>query len=189
LVEINPLALVEDGSLIAIDSKLEMDDNARYRQEELMKMWDKDKEDPIELIGTEAGFVVIRLNGSVSIISNGAGLAMSTLDLLRQYNTGVANILDLGGGATVEKVIRAVDIVTQDKNIKAILFNIFGGITRCDEIARGIVESLENIPQSLPIVCRLQGTNSKEGIRILHELGLDATFDLEDAVQKVVNII
>ncbi|HDK25966.1 MAG TPA: ADP-forming succinate--CoA ligase subunit beta [Candidatus Atribacteria bacterium] len=189
-VEINPLAVLEDGSLMALDSKLEIDDNAEYRQKDLMeRYYDKTTKEPLELIGKDAGFVVIKLKGTVSIISNGAGLAISTMDLLKKYDVGVANILDLSGGATSEKVMRAVNVVIEDKDVKIILFNIFGGITRCDEIARGIIKSLKYIPQNISIVCRLQGTNKDEGIKILNQEGINAVTDLEIAVQKVKNLI
>ena len=189
-VEINPLAVLEDGALMALDSKLEMDDNAEYRQEDLMeKYYDEKNKEPLEVIGKQAGFVVIKLKGPVSIISNGAGLAISTMDLLKKYNVGVANILDLSGGATSEKVVRAVNVVLEDKEVKVILFNIFGGITRCDEIAQGVIKSLKNIPKNISIVCRLQGTNRDEGIKILNKEGINAVVDLENAVQKVKNII
>ena len=189
-VEINPLAVLEDGALMALDSKLETDDNAEYRQEDLMEKYyvEKNKE-PLEVIGKQAGFVVIKLKGPVSIISNGAGLAISTMDLLKKYNVGVANILDLSGGATSEKVVRAVNVVLKDKEVKLILFNIFGGITRCDEIAQGVIKSLKDIPKNISIVCRLQGTNRDEGIKILNKEGINAVVDLENAVQKVENII
>lgn len=189
-VEINPLAVLEDGALMALDSKLEMDDNAEYRQEDLMeKYYDEKSKEPLEVIGKQVGFVVIKLKGPVSIISNGAGLAISTMDLLKKYNVGVANILDLSGGATSEKVVRAVNVVLKDKEVKVILFNIFGGITRCDEIAQGVIKSLKDIPKNISIVCRLQGTNRDEGIKILNKEGINAVVDLENAVQKVKNII
>ncbi len=188
-VEINPLALLESGEFVALDGKLEMDDNARYRQENLMKYWDQDDEDPIELIGKNAGFVVIKLSGRVSIISNGAGTAIATLDLLKKYDTDVANMLDLSGGAKSEKVVRAVSVVKQDRDVNAIVFNIFGGITRCDEIANGVAGALDSIPRNIPIICRLNGTNREEGVRILKEAGIEAEFDLEKAVQKTVKLL
>jgi len=186
IVEINPLALTENGDLVALDGKMEIDNNANYRQKLLVDTENKDEEDPIELIGKNAGFVVIKLKGNISIISNGAGLALSTLDLLHKYNMGVANILDLSGGATPEKVIRAVKVVIQDKDVKGILFNIFGGITRCDEIARGIAGALKSIPEDISVVCRLQGTNREEGISILKDVGLNAETDLEETVKNIV---
>jgi len=186
IVEINPLVLTDKGDLIALDGKMEIDDNARYRQNYSIDIWDKDEENPIELIGKKAGFVVIKLKGNISIISNGAGLALFTLDLLHKYNMGVANILDLSGGATSEKVIRAAKVVIQDKDVKGILFNIFGGITRCDEIARGIAGALKDIPKDLPVICRLQGTNREEGISILKDVDLNAETDLEEAVKSIV---
>jgi len=189
-VEINPLAVLEDGALMALDSKLEIDDNAEYRQKDLMeKYYDEKSKEPLEVIGKQAGLVVIKLKGPVSIISNGAGLAISTMDLFKKYNVGVANVLDLGGGATSEKIVRAINVVLKDKEVKVILFNIFGGITRCDEIAQGVIKSLKNIPKNIYIVCRLQGTNRDEGIKILNKEGINAVVDLENATQKVKNII
>lgn len=187
IVEINPLALTENGDLVALDGKMEIDNNASYRQKLLVDTDNKDEENPIELIGKKAGFVVIKLKGNISIISNGAGLALSTLDLLYKYNMGVANILDLSGGATPEKVIRAVKVVIQDKDVKGILFNIFGGITRCDEIARGIAGALKSIPEDISVVCRLQGTNREEGISILKDVSLNAETDLEEVVKNIVS--
>lgn len=187
IVEINPLALTENGDLVALDGKMEIDNNANYRQKLLVDTENEDEEDPIELIGKNAGFVVVKLKGNISIISNGAGLALSTLDLLYKYNMGVANILDLGGGATPEKVIQAVKVVIQDKDVKGILFNIFGGITRCDEIARGIAGALKSIPEDISVVCRLQGTNREEGISILKDVSLNAETDLEETVKNIVS--
>lgn len=189
IVEINPLALTENGDLVALDGKMEIDNNASYRQKLLVDTENKGEEDPIELIGKKAGFVVIKLKGNISIISNGAGLALSTLDLLHKYNMGVANILDLSGGATPEKVMRAVKVVIQDKDVKGILFNIFGGITRCDEIARGIAGALKSIPDDISVVCRLQGTNREEGISILKDVSLNAETDLEEVVKNIVSTI
>jgi len=187
IVEINPLALIENGDLVALDGKMEIDNNAQYRQKSLVDASNGVEEDPIELIGKEAGFVVIKLKGNISIISNGAGLALSTLDLLDKYNIGVANILDLSGGATPEKVMRAIKVVIQDKDVKGILFNIFGGITRCDEIARGIAGALKSIPEDISVVCRLQGTNREEGINILKDVNLEADTDLEETVKNIVS--
>jgi len=189
IAEINPLALTENGDLVALDGKMEIDNNAQYRQKSLVDTSNGIEEDPIELIGKQAGFVVIKLKGNISIISNGAGLALSTLDLLHKYNMGVANILDLSGGATPEKVMRAVKVVLQDKDVKGILFNIFGGITRCDEIARGIAGALKSIPEDISVVCRLQGTNRDEGINILKDVNLDADTDLEETVKNIVSIM
>ena len=187
IAEINPLALTENGDLVALDGKIEIDNNAQYRQKPLVDASNGIEEDPLELIGKEAGFVVIKLKGNISIISNGAGLALSTLDLLHKYNMGVANILDLSGGATPEKVMQAIKVVIQDKDVKGILFNIFGGITRCDEIAQGIAGALKSIPEDISVVCRLQGTNREEGINILKEVNLDAETDLEETIKNIVS--
>jgi len=189
VVEINPLALIETGEFMALDGKLEIDDNARYRQQDLVQIWDKDSEHPVERLGREAGFVVIKLKGDVSIISNGAGIAISTLDLLNKYGMGTANILDLSGGATAEKVMSAVEVVTQDSDVKAILFNIFGGITRCNEIAQGVTSALAASSHDIPVICRLDGTNRDQGIGILKETGMDAAADLEEAVKRVAHVL
>jgi succinyl-CoA synthetase beta subunit len=189
-VEINPLALLEDNVFVALDGKLEMDDNSRYRQEKLLNYWDEDNDDPIELIGKKAGFVVIKLDGEVSVISNGAGTAIATLDLLSSQGAAVANILDLSGGATSQKVVKAVNVVTQDKDVKAILFNIFGGITRCDEIAKGVAAAVKELKgNKIPIICRLNGTNRDEGIKILRDAGIDSDTALNTAVDKVVKLL
>jgi succinyl-CoA synthetase beta subunit len=189
LVEINPLALIGGDKLIALDAKLESDDNANYRQTVLAEMWDEKTENQIELIGKKAGFVTIKLDGLVSIISNGAGNAIYALDLLKRYGTSAASILDLSGGATAEKVQRAVNVVIQDQDVKAILFNVFGGITRCDEIANGIIQSMRTIPKNISVVCRLQGTNRENGIKILNDAGFEAFMYLEDAIKKVIKLI
>lgn len=192
VVEINPLALIEDGKgkrLMALDAKLETDDNANFRQTELAEIWDEKTENEIELIGRKAGFVTIKLAGPVSIISNGAGNAIYALDLLKRYGTSAANILDLSGGATAEKVQRAVKVVIQDKDVQAILFNVFGGITRCDEIAQGIILSRQDIPKHISVICRLQGTNREKGIEMLKEAGFEAYKYLEDAIKKVIQLI
>jgi succinyl-CoA synthetase beta subunit len=133
--------------------------------------------------------VTIKLNGMVSIVSNGAGNAIYALDLLKKYDISTANILDLSGGATPDKVQRAVNVVIQDEDVKVILFNVFGGITRCDEIAKGIAQSVQSIPPNIPVVCRLQGTNREKGIKILNEAGFEAFMYLEDAIKKVVELI
>ena len=185
MVEINPLALDGNEGFVAIDGKMEIDDNALYRQNTLQNRGDNN-ENTIESVGKKAGFVVIKLQGNISIISNGAGLALSTLDLLSQYHMSAANILDLSGGATPEKVMRAVKVVLQDNGVKGILFNIFGGITRCDEIARGIAGAIKTIPEDIPVVCRLQGTNRKEGIDILKAANLQADTDLEETIKHIV---
>lgn len=192
IVEINPLALIKDNNeekLVALDAKLESDDNANFRQTSLSEMWDRKTENKIELIGREAGFVTIKLNGCVSIISNGAGNAIYALDLLKKYGAEAANIIDLSGGATAEKVKRAVNVVVQDTDVKAILFNVFGGITRCDEIAKGIIQSMEDIPENISVVCRLQGTNREKGIAILRDAGFKAFMYLEDAIKKIIEVV
>lgn len=186
IVEINPLALLENGEFIAIDGKLQMDDNANYRQEELMKYWDEAKEDSIELDAQKAGFTAIKMKGNIAVISNGAGLGMSTIDLLEKYGGEAASLLDCGA-ANQDRILKAIKILTKDQNVKGILFNIMGGLARCDEIARGIASSLDDLPKNFPTVCRLQGTNVEEGLNILREKDLNAVDNLEDAVEKIVS--
>jgi len=186
IVEINPLALLENDEFVAIDGKLQMDDNAKYRQEELMKYWDEAKEDPIELDAQRAGFTAIKMKGNIAVISNGAGLGMSTIDLLQKYGGEPASLLDCGA-ANQDRILKAIEILTKDQNAKGILFNIMGGLARCDEIARGIAKSLNDLPKNFPTVCRLQGTNVEEGLNILREKDLNAVDNLEDAIKKIVS--
>lgn len=186
IVEINPLALLENGAFIALDGKLQMDDNAEFRQEELMKYWDEAKEDPIELNAQRSGFTAIKLKGNIAVISNGAGLGMSTLDLLEKYNGKPASLLDCGA-ASQERILKAIEVLVSDPDAQGILFNIMGGLARCDEIARGIAAALDSLPKNFPVVCRLQGTNVEEGLKILRVKGLVAVNDLEEAIKQIVS--
>jgi len=186
IVEINPLALLEDGNFVALDGKLQMDDNAQYRQEELMKYWDEAKEEPLELEAQRAGFTAIKLKGNIAVISNGAGLGMSTIDLVQAYNGEPASLLD-SGAASQDRILKAIEVLTKDKNAQGMLFNIMGGLARCDEIAKGIAAALNNLPKDFPVVCRLQGTNVEEGLKILREKGLVAVDDLEEAIKQIVS--
>ena len=186
IVEINPLALLEDGSFIALDGKLQMDDNAQYRQEELMKYWDEAKEEPLELEAQRAGFTAIKLKGNIAVISNGAGLGMSTIDLVQAYNGEPASLLD-SGAASQDRILKAIEILTKDKNAQGMLFNIMGGLARCDEIAKGIAAALNSLPKDFPVVCRLQGTNVEEGLKTLRDKGLVAVDDLEEAIRQIVS--
>jgi len=185
IVEINPLVLLENGDFMALDGKLQMDDNAKYRQEELMTYWDEAKEDLLELDAQRAGFTAIKMKGNIAVISNGSGLGMSTIDLLKTYGGEPASLLDCGA-ADQDSILKAIEILTKDKNAKGILFNIMGGLARCDEIARGIARSLDNLPKNFPTVCRLQGTNVEEGLNILREKDLNAVDSLEDAIKKII---
>jgi succinyl-CoA synthetase beta subunit len=169
LVEVNPLIVTSDRQVTALDSKFTVDDNALGRQPEIAKMRDPSAEDPQEQMAKERGVTYVKLDGEVGILGNGAGLVMSTLDVVAQAGGRPANFLDVGGGAKAEEIVDALEVLLSDSKVKAVLFNIFGGITRCDEVARGILQALEQIEVNVPIVVRLDGTNDEEGRRILAE--------------------
>ena len=169
LVEVNPLIVTSDRQVTALDSKFTVDDNALGRQPEIAKMRDPSAEDPQEQMAKERGVTYVKLDGEVGILGNGAGLVMSTLDVVAQAGGRPANFLDVGGGAKAEEIVEALEVLLSDPKVKAVLFNIFGGITRCDEVARGILQALEQIEVNVPIVVRLDGTNDEEGRRILAE--------------------
>jgi succinyl-CoA synthetase beta subunit len=166
LAEINPLVITGDNTLLALDGKMSIDDNALFRQKELAAMRDIDAEPPVEVQAREAGLTYVKLDGQIGCMVNGAGLAMTTMDMIKLYgggDIGPANFLDIGGGAQADKVATALRMILSDPNVKAVLFNIFGGITRGDEVARGILQALDEVKTSLPMVIRLAGTNSEEG--------------------------
>jgi succinyl-CoA synthetase beta subunit len=169
LVEVNPLIVTSDREVTALDSKFTVDDNALGRQPEIAKMRDPSAEDPQEQMAKERGVTYVKLDGEVGILGNGAGLVMSTLDVVAQAGGRPANFLDVGGGAKAEEIVEALEVLLSDPKVKAVLFNIFGGITRCDEVARGILQALEQIEVNVPIVVRLDGTNDEEGRKILAE--------------------
>ena len=169
LVEVNPLIVTSDRQVTALDSKFTVDDNALGRQLEIAEMRDPSAEDPQEQMAKERGVTYVKLDGEVGILGNGAGLVMSTLDVVAQAGGRPANFLDVGGGAKAEEIVEALEVLLSDPKVKAVLFNIFGGITRCDEVARGILQALEQIEVNVPIVVRLDGTNDEEGRRILAE--------------------
>ncbi len=169
LVEVNPLIVTSDRQVTALDSKFTVDDNALGRQPEIAKMRDPSAEDPQEQMAKERGVTYVKLDGEVGILGNGAGLVMSTLDVVAQAGGRPANFLDVGGGAKAEEIVEALEVLLSDPKVKAVLFNIFGGITRCDEVARGILQALDQIEVNVPIVVRLDGTNDEEGRRILAE--------------------
>jgi len=167
LVEVNPLIVTGDRQVVALDAKVTVDDNALFRQPKVAEMRNPSAEDPQEQMAKERGVTYVKLDGEVGILGNGAGLVMSTLDVIAQAGGRPANFLDVGGGAKAEEIVAALEVLLSDPKVKAVLFNIFGGITRCDEVARGILQALEQIDVRVPIVVRLDGTNDKEGRQIL----------------------
>jgi succinyl-CoA synthetase beta subunit len=186
LLEINPLAITPAGDLLGLDAKMVVDDNALYRHEDLEKLRDIEAEDPIERRAREQGINYIKLDGTIGCVVNGAGLAMATMDVLKLFGGSPANFLDIGGGARSERVVAALQLILSDPKVKAILFNIFGGITRCDEVARGILAAQSQIGTTVPIVVRLVGVNEEEGRRILQDANLGAYTLMDDAAQAVV---
>jgi len=186
LVEINPLVITKDRSLIALDGKMIIDDNALFRQTEIAEMRDLDVEAPAEIEAGRYGLSYIKLDGEIGCMVNGAGLAMATMDIIKLCGGNPANFLDVGGGASSEKVAAAFRLVLSDRNVKAILINIFGGITRGDEVARGILSAIEQTRPEVPIVIRLVGTNAEEGMQILSAAKLITAETLYEAAQKVV---
>jgi succinyl-CoA synthetase beta subunit len=167
LAEINPLIVTPDGVVKALDSKFTVDDSALYRHPDIAEFREPSAADPLEAFAREKGVIYVKLDGSVGILGNGAGLAMSTVDVVVVAGGKPANFCDLGGGGNAQGVIDALEVITRDEQVRSILFNIFGGITRCDEVARGILEALEQMKITLPIVVRLDGTNAVEGRKIL----------------------
>ena len=187
LVEINPL-VENDKGLIAIDAKVNFDDNALYRHQDLLELRDTREEDPKELLAIQNDLNFVTLNGNIGCLVNGAGLAMATMDIIKSYGGEPANFLDIGGSATVERVTAAFKILLMDNNVKAIMVNIFGGIIKCDVVALGIVEAAKSVKLNVPLVVRLNGTNFELGKKIISESGLDITYavDMHDAVLKAV---
>ena len=190
-IEINPLVLNVGGNFILLDAKISIDDNALFRHPELENLKDISEEDPLELEAFENDMNYVKLNGSIGCMVNGAGLAMATMDIIKLYGKEPANFLDVGGGASKEKVSAALKIILSDKNVKGILINIFGGIMRCDVLAQGVVDAAKEINISVPLVVRLAGTNFKEGKEILDSSGLKliSAENLDDAAQKIVEAI
>jgi len=186
LAEINPLVTTPDGSVLALDAKISIDDNELERRPDLAALRDESAEAPSEVAAREAGLTFIKLDGNVGCVVNGAGLAMATMDLVKFYGGEPANFLDIGGSSNPEKVVNALRIITADRNVKAILFNIFGGITRTDDVANGIVTATRQFKVDLPIVIRLTGTNEAEAFKILQSVGMRALSDMDDAVKQAV---
>ncbi len=186
LVEINPLVIRDDGSLQALDSKVLLDDSALFRHPDLAAIRDTSDEPEVEQIARKSDLTFIKLDGTIGCMVNGAGLAMATMDVVKLYGGSPANFLDIGGGASKERVKIALQIILADPNVKAVMFNIFGGITRVDEVARGIIAALEEVPTNVPMVARLTGTNEEEGRRLLAESRLIPAMTLAEAAQKAV---
>ena len=191
LVEINPLILTEDDNLICLDAKMNFDDNSIFRQPEIQSLRDLNEEDPSEIEASKHDLAYIKLDGSIGCMVNGAGLAMATMEIIKLFGQEPANFLDVGGGASKEKVSAAFKIILSDPNVKGILINIFGGIMRCDILAQGVVEAAKEININVPLVVRLAGTNYKEGKLILDNSGLKiiSASDLSDAASKIVKAI
>jgi len=191
LVEINPLIVTKSANLCCLDAKINFDDNAMFRHPEILKLRDLDEEDPTEIEAHKHGLAYIKLNGSIGCMVNGAGLAMATMDIIKLYGKEPANFLDVGGGASKEKVAEAFKIILSDKNVKGILINIFGGIMRCDVLAKGVVEAAKETKLNVPLVVRLAGTNFQEGKEILNKSNLKIlpATDLNDAAKKVVEAV
>ena len=186
LAEINPLVVTGDGKLLAVDGKMSIDDNALYRQKELAEMRDPSEEDPYEVEARRFDLSYVKLDGTIGCMVNGAGLSMATMDMIKLYGGAPANFLDIGGGATSQRVAAALRIILSDQNVNTVLINIFGGITRCDEVARGIVAALGEVGATVPMVVRLVGTNEAEGRAILADAQMETAATLAEAAQKAV---
>lgn len=191
LIEINPLVITNDQQIICLDAKMNFDDNAIFRQPDILKLRDLSEEDPAEIEASKYDLAYIKLNGSIGCMVNGAGLAMATMDIIKLYGKEPANFLDVGGGASKEKVSAAFKLILSDKNVRGILINIFGGIMRCDVLAQGVVEAAKETNLNVPLVVRLAGTNFQEGKDILDKSGLKilSASDLNDAAKKIVEAI
>ena len=191
LIEINPLIITKTGKIICLDAKMNFDDNSIFRRPEILALRDLNEEDPAEIQASKHDLAYIKLNGSIGCMVNGAGLAMATMDIIKLFGKEPANFLDVGGGASKEKVTAAFKLILADKNVKGMLINIFGGIMRCDVLAQGVVEAAKQVNLSVPLVVRLAGTNFKEGKEILEksDLKILSALDLNDAAKKIVEAI
>ena len=186
LVEINPLVITSDGKLLALDGKMTFDDNALFRQPEILALNEPSEDEKKEIDAKDKGLSYIRLDGSIGCMVNGAGLAMATMDMIKLYGGEPANFLDIGGSSNPQKVIDAMNLIISDKNVKVVMINIFGGITRCDDVAKGLIAALEQIKITIPIVIRLSGTNSKEGLEILKSANLPTVETMSEAAEKAI---
>ena len=191
LIEINPLIITKKGKLVCLDAKMNFDDNAIFRRPEILKLRDLNEEDPTEIEASKHDLAYIKLDGNIGCMVNGAGLAMATMDIIKLYGEEPANFLDVGGGASKEKVSAAFKIILSDKYVKGILINIFGGIMRCDVLAQGVIDAAKEIKINVPLVVRLAGTNFKEGKNILDnsDLKIISAENLDDAAKKIVEAI
>jgi succinyl-CoA synthetase beta subunit len=191
LVEINPLIITKTNKVICLDAKMNFDDNSLFRRPEILDLRDFDEEDPIEIEASKFDLAYIKLNGSIGCMVNGAGLAMATMDIIKLYGQEPANFLDVGGGASKEKVATAFKLILSDKNVKGVLINIFGGIMRCDVLAQGVVDAAKEMNLNIPLVVRLAGTNFEKGKVILDQSGLKilSAANLNDAAKKIVEVI
>jgi succinyl-CoA synthetase beta subunit len=191
LIEINPLIITKDERIVCLDAKMNFDDNALFRRPEIFQLRDLNEEEPAEIEASKHDLAYIKLNGSIGCMVNGAGLAMATMDIIKLYGKEPANFLDVGGGASKEKVSAAFKLILSDKNVKGILINIFGGIMRCDVIAQGVLDAAKETNLNVPLVVRLAGTNFKEGKEILDKSGLKilSATDLNDAAKKIVEAV
>jgi succinyl-CoA synthetase beta subunit len=189
LLEINPLVVTKDGNLLALDGKMNFDSNALYRQKDIVAMRDESEEDAKEIEASKFDLSYVALDGNIGCMVNGAGLAMATMDIIKLYGMEPANFLDVGGGATKEKVTAAFKIITADPAVKGILVNIFGGIMRCDIIAEGVIAAVKEVGLKVPLVVRLEGTNVELGKKIINESGLKviAADNLADAAKKITD--
>lgn len=188
LAEINPLMLTEDGRVIAADAKITLDDNALLRHPEYAELWEAEGDDPLEQEARRRGLTYVKLNGDIGVIGNGAGLVMATIDAIKAEGGEAANFLDIGGGARAEVVQNALELILMDKDVKAILINVFGGITRCDEVAQGLIKAIESVDLDLPVVVRLVGTREKEGRALLSGTSVVTADTMVDAAKRIVAI-
>ncbi|MCK5731358.1 MAG: ADP-forming succinate--CoA ligase subunit beta [Draconibacterium sp.] len=188
LAEINPLVLTPDKQVLAIDGKMNFDDNALFRQKDILAMREVSEDEQKEIEATAKGLSYIKLDGNIGCMVNGAGLAMATMDMIKLYGGDPANFLDIGGSSNPEKVIEAMNILLSDSNVSAVMINIFGGITRCDDVARGLVAALDVIKTEIPIVIRLSGTNAKEGLEIIKGQGLPTVSTMSEAAKKAIEL-
>lgn len=188
LTEINPLAIIEGDNVLALDAKVSVDDNALFKHPDIEKLREPTEEEKVELEAKSKGFTYIKLNGNIGCLVNGAGLAMATMDLIKLFGGNPANFLDIGGSSSPEKVANAIRLIVSDKNVKAILINIFGGITRCDDVARGLLEALQTVKVDVPIVVRLTGTNEDMAKEILKDTPLIYVDTMSEGVKKAVEL-
>jgi succinyl-CoA synthetase beta subunit len=188
LVEINPLVVTDDGKLLALDGKMNFDDNALFRQPKIAALDEPTEDEKKEIAAKESGLTYIRLDGTIGCMVNGAGLAMASMDVIKYFGGNPANFLDIGGSSNPQKVITAMNLLLSDKNVKVIMINIFGGITRCDDVAKGLIIALDQMKVDIPIVIRLSGTNAEEGLRIISEHNLPTVNSLSEAAQEAIRL-